>query len=91
MQGDDTVILAVDVATAVFGVWLVSAAMIGYFINALNPAMRAFAFLAGILLLIPQELVTGAGWTDILGGVLALIFVVSGYLLTRRRRAAISG
>ena len=68
-----------------------SSAMIGYFINALNPAMRAFAFLAGILLLIPQELVTGVGWTDILGAVLALIFVVSDYLLTRRRRAAISG
>ena len=90
LQGDDSVTLIVDVATAVFGVWLVSAAMIGYFINALSLAMRAFAFLAGLLLLIPQELATGAGWTDAFGAVLALIFVGSDYSATRRRREKVS-
>jgi len=41
--------------TAVFGVWLVSAAMIGYFINALSFVMRALAVLAGSDCLVTQK------------------------------------
>ncbi len=91
LQGDDSVTLAADVVTAVFGVWLVSAAMIGYFINALSFVMRALAILAGILLLIPQELAIGTVWTDILGGILALIFIGFDCLVTQKRKTTISG
>ena len=91
LQGDDYVTLAADVVTAVFGVWLVSAAMIGYFINALSFVMRALAVLAGILLLIPQELAIGTVWTDILGGILALILIGSDCLVTQKRKTTISG
>ena len=59
LQGNDAVALVVDVATAIGGVWLVSAAMIGYLINLLSWPMRALAMLTGILLLIPQELTMG--------------------------------
>jgi len=90
LQGDDSVTLAADVVTAVFGVWLVSAAMIGYFINALSFVMRALAILAGILLLIPQELAIGTVWTDILGGILALIFIGFDCLVTQKRKTTIS-
>ena len=91
LQGDDSVTLAADVVTAVFGVWLISAAMIGYFINALSFVMRALAVLAGILLLIPQELAIGTVWTDILGGILALILIGSDCLVTQKRKTTISG
>jgi len=91
LQGDDAFLLVVDVTTAIGGVWLVSAAMIGYLINPLSMAMRGLAMLAGVLLLIPQELTTGAGWTDVAGAVLALILIATDYMARRNRRVAASG
>jgi TRAP transporter 4TM/12TM fusion protein len=91
LQGNDAVVLVVDVATAIGGVWLVSAAMIGYFINLLSWPMRALAMLTGILLLIPQELTAGAGWTDVAGAVLAVALVAIDYSAMRKRRAVVSG
>ena len=91
LQGNDAVALVVDVATAIGGVWLVSAAMIGYLINLLSWPMRALAMLTGILLLIPQELTTGAGWTDLAGAVLAVALIAIDYTALRKRRAAVAG
>ena len=91
LQGDDNVALAVDVSTAVIGVWLVSSAMIGYFINVLGVLLRSLAMAAGILLVIPQELATGFIWTDIVGAALAMVLFASEFINTRRRRALASG
>ena len=91
LQGNDAVALVVDVATAIGGVWLVSAAMIGYLINLLSWPMRALAMLTGILLLIPQQLTTGAGWTDVGGGLLAVLLLAIDYTALRKRRAAVAG
>ena len=91
LQGNDAVALVVDVATAIGGVWLVSAAMIGYLINLLSWPMRALAMLTGILLLIPQQLATGAGWTDVGGGLLAVLLLAIDYTALRKRRAAVAG
>ena len=91
LQGDDNVALAMDVSTAVIGVWLVSSAMIGYFINALGVLLRSLAMVSGILLRIPQELATGFIWTDIVGAALAMVLFASEFINTRRRRALASG
>ena len=91
LQGNDTMLLVVDVATAIGGVWLVSAAMIGYFINPLGMPMRVLTMLTGVLLLIPQELTTGAGWTDVVGAILAVILIAVDYTAMRKRRMAVSG
>ena len=90
LQGDDHVALAVDVSTAVIGVWLVSSAMIGYFINALGLLLRSLAMVAGILLLIPQELATGFILTDIVGAALAVVLFASEYINSRSRRTLAS-
>ena len=91
LQGDDNLALAIDVTTAVGGVWLASAGMIGYLIHTLSVPMRALALLTGILLLIPQQLTTGAGWTDVFGAILAVVLIGSEYRTTRNRRAVVSG
>jgi TRAP transporter 4TM/12TM fusion protein len=91
LQGNDAMLLVVDVTTAIGGVWLVSAAMIGYLFNPLSWAMRALVMLSGILLLIPQELTEGAGWTDVVGAVLAVILIAIDYAAKRKMRMEVPG
>ncbi len=88
LQGDNALDLVIDVATAIGGVWLVSAAMIGYLINVLSMPMRAFAILTGILLLVPKTIIPGGGWTNLLGAALAIALVAVDYAAARRQRAA---
>lgn len=57
-------------ATAALGVWLVSAALAGYFVARLSVPMRALFALAGILSLIPADAFDGAIYTDAAGLVL---------------------
>jgi TRAP-type uncharacterized transport system fused permease subunit len=65
---DGTVLeLAHDISTAIFGVWLVSIGMVGYFRRLLAAAMRFVFAAAGLLLLIPATMFAGAGWTDLAG------------------------
>lgn len=84
LQGDSTVDLVVDVTSALAGVWLISAALIGYFSRPLNLFGRALFFVPGALLMIPQEIATWAGWTDVAGLVLGVIVVYLEYTATRR-------
>jgi len=65
---DGTVLeLAHDISTAIFGVWLVSIGIVGYFRRLLPAAMRFVFAAAGLLLLIPATMFAGAGWTDLAG------------------------
>ncbi len=83
LQGDDYVALVIDVCTAIAGVWLVSASLIGYFARPLNLGGRALFFSAGALLLIPQEIASWGLWTDAVGFVLGAALV---YLENRESR-----
>ncbi len=61
-------------ATAIFGVWMVSAAFVGFFSRPLDLAHRAIFAIAGILMMIPASAMANGAWTDIAGaGVAALL------------------
>ena len=59
--------IALAITTAVIGVWLVSAALAGYFAGRLTPAMRWLFAICGILALVPSGAFPGAVVTDIVG------------------------
>jgi TRAP transporter 4TM/12TM fusion protein len=65
----------VDVGSAIGGVWLLSAGMIGYFTRPMNWLGRIAFLGSGALLLIPAELASWAVWTDWVGLVLGVAVV----------------
>ena len=72
LQGDSAVDLTWAISTAIAGVWLMSASMIGYFSRRMTIIVRLGFMIAGILLLIPHELAPWAGWTDLVGAALGI-------------------
>jgi TRAP transporter 4TM/12TM fusion protein len=78
----DPRLIALDCATAVAGVWLVSAGTIGYARRPLGWAARAYCAAAGLFLMLPAQAFTQARWLNLAGGVMALL------LLLPRRQAA---
>ncbi len=77
----DPIVIAIDIATAVLGVWLVSIAIVGYFIRNLNAAERILFAAVGLSLFIPMEAFTGALWVSAAAAVIGLL------LLSRERLA----
>jgi len=71
----DPLTLVHDIVTAMGGVWLVSAGIVGYFIRRLSAMLRLCFIGAGVLLLVPATIVPGAFWTDIAGIALAVATV----------------
>jgi TRAP-type uncharacterized transport system fused permease subunit len=59
------IILAV--ITAVAGIWMISAALVGYFVARLRPASRVLIGCAGLAALVPADAFPGATLTDIAG------------------------
>jgi TRAP transporter 4TM/12TM fusion protein len=47
--------IAVVTLTSLFGIWLICAAMVGYFARLLSLGMRALFVLAGVMMLLPHE------------------------------------
>jgi TRAP transporter 4TM/12TM fusion protein len=80
------VILAV--ATAIAGVWLASAGMLGYFTRPLNWLMRTAFMIAGLSLLIPAEAFAGALYVDIFGAVIGALAVGRELMLHRTAQTA---
>ena len=78
--------LAIDVATAVGGVWLLSAAMIGYLAGRIPGAVRLLMACAGVALLLPRGIDGPIVWINAAG--LALAVLVLAVELLRHRRAA---
>ncbi|HSG54703.1 MAG TPA: TRAP transporter large permease subunit, partial [Paracoccaceae bacterium] len=79
--------IALAVTTAVLGVWLISAALAGYFASELSPKMRGLFAVLGLLSLVPAGAFAGAQLTDVLGGLGGL--AVMGYELLRARRGKV--
>ena len=80
------VILAV--ATAIAGVWLASASMLGYFTRPLNWLMRTAFMIAGLSLLIPAEAFIGALYVDIFGAAIGVLAVSWELIVHRTTQAA---
>jgi TRAP transporter 4TM/12TM fusion protein len=69
LQNDNILVTVITIATAAFGVWMVSAGMIGFFVRPMNLAVRGGFLLSGVLLTIPSEIGIWAAWTDVGGAV----------------------
>lgn len=83
--------IVIAVMTALFGVWLISAALAGYFMLKLSPAKRALFFLFGLLALVPAGTFPGASYTDIVGVICGLGMVIYDYRRSRTgKRQAIA-
>lgn len=71
--------IAVAVVTAGVGVWLVSAALAGYFASRLSGIMRLGFGAAGLLALVPAGAFAGAAFTDIIGVALGILLMAINY------------
>ncbi len=72
-------------ATAVIGVWLVSAGFMGYFARPLGAGHRVLFMAAGLLLFFPASGVSHGIWTDVAGACLAGVLAVTGGFRGERR------
>ena len=88
LQGEALTTTMIAVASAIAGVWIVSAGMIGYFMRPLTPAARIGLVAGGTGLLIPDEIGAWAAWTDLAGLALACVILGYEYLSARRKRIA---
>ncbi len=82
----ETIVFAI--ATVIVGVWLVSIAMIGYFLRPITVQMRIVFGIAGVLALIPAETFANAVYTDIAGILLGVAVLGFEYYAIRLRRRA---
>ena len=78
----DPWLIALDCATAVAGVWLVSAGTMGYALRPLGWPARVYCALAGLFLMLPAESFTYARWLNVVGGLMAIVIFLP------RRKAA---
>jgi TRAP transporter 4TM/12TM fusion protein len=79
--------IAVAVITAVFGVWLVSCATVGYFMRLLPPPMRLIFAAAGLAALIPASAIPGGVLLDIVGVAAGIGVMFYEYTAVTRLRA----
>jgi TRAP transporter 4TM/12TM fusion protein len=80
--------IAIAVLTATMGVWLVSAAIAGYFSAALSAPMRLGFAVTGLMALIPAGAFAGAIWTDLAGVAGGVVLMAAELMRARRRRGA---
>ena len=78
--------LVVDVASAVAGVWILSAAMIGFLFRDMPGTVRLLLAVAGVALILPRGIDGPIVWINAAG--LALALIVTLYELSRHRRSA---
>jgi hypothetical protein len=62
--------------TALLGVLLGTAAVVGYLRNALSPTMRAVHAAVGLILLIPVDAFEGAGWLNAVAFAVGAVLVL---------------
>ena len=75
--------VALAIVTAVLGIWLVSIAMVGYFMRPLSAGLRAVFGTAGLLSLIPAGAFPGAAITDAVGAALGAALIGREFWLQR--------
>jgi len=82
MQGSIVDIVTVTI-TSLFGIWLICAAMTGYFVKTMNWKTRCAFALAGIMMLSPHQVSELMLWINILGAAAGIALVA--YELRARR------
>jgi TRAP-type uncharacterized transport system fused permease subunit len=87
LQSDSVAGTMLAIATAIAGVWIVSAGMIGYWLRPMTMPVRIATLAGGFMLLVPHEIGPWAVWTDFAGLALSIAVVAYEILGTRRQRA----
>ncbi len=82
--------VALAVVTAVLGIWLVSIAVVGYFMRALGSPMRVLFAASGLLALVPAGAFPGAVVTDVIGAAAGAVLIVREVWLARAHRRVMS-
>jgi TRAP-type uncharacterized transport system fused permease subunit len=67
--------IALAIATAIAGIWLISMALAGVFLRPLSPVHRVAFGIAGMLALLPAGTFPGAVYTDIAGALVGAALV----------------
>lgn len=86
LQSSSVVETGMAVITAIAGVWLISAGMIGFFMRPMSIAMRVGFVVAGTALIIPDGIARWAAWTDYFGAGLGALLVALEYMGAKRER-----
>lgn len=71
--GGDATAIAISFVTALMGVYLGSAAVVGYMRRPLSPAMRALCAAFGLMLLIPIDMFAEAAFVNVAGAIGAVV------------------
>ncbi|MPY70097.1 MAG: TRAP transporter fused permease subunit [Alphaproteobacteria bacterium] len=87
MKGDPLSV-AVAFATAVAGVWITSAAVVGYLTRPLGIGMRVLFAIAGIMLFLPADSIPYGVEVEVAGALLAMLLVGREMLAGRRLKQA---
>ena len=85
------VAIALATVTAIAGVWLITASMVGFLTLPLAPLRRVLVGIAGLGLLIPAGAFPGAVFTDIGGALLAAVLLGQDWFVARKRRTSLQG
>ncbi len=80
LQGTSVFASFVAIITAVIGVWIVSAAVVGFMFGRIGAVERILLGLSGIALLIPHEIGQWALWTDLGGAIASCVLVARRYM-----------
>ncbi|MFN6942955.1 MAG: hypothetical protein ACK4OG_13280, partial [Parvibaculum sp.] len=75
--------IAVAIVTATLGVWLISAALAGFFMTKLAPVIRIAFAMFGLLALIPAGTFPGAEYTDIVGVIGGVVLMIADWRRSR--------
>ena len=80
--------ITIAIATSLFGVWMVSAAVVGYFRRPLNSVMRALFALAGLMMFVPAGAIPYGHIVDVAGVVLGVLLTGKEWLAGTSGRLA---
>lgn len=82
LQGE-TLAVTGAIITALFGVWLVSAAVVGYIVRQMSASTRALFAIAGFMLFLPADAIPYGHIVDLAGFVLGGLLVAKEFMFGR--------
>ena len=77
--------VALSFTTALFGVFLVSVAVTGFFFTPIVPGFRIVYVAAGLALIVPIDAFVGAPWINLAGGALGAALIAANVVKRRAR------
>jgi TRAP-type uncharacterized transport system fused permease subunit len=80
--------IAVDTVTAIFGIWLGAAAIVGFLARSLSGPLRLAFAATGLALLLPSQAFPSAGWVNLAGVVVGFGLLMRELRGVRRPRIA---